>query len=195
MKSKIKAMLHPIRMRIIQALLEGKEMTAGEIAEKLQDIPQASLYRHINALLKEEVITVVSENRVRGTLEKVFSLSATLESATTKEVEEASREDHFNYFFSFVMGLVGEYEAYLQKENINLREDGVSFRQCSVYLSDEEFTALMKDIGEKLMAAMKNEPGENRRLRTIANVVIPSTEKTEKTEITERTENTEKKEK
>ncbi len=174
MKSKIKAMLHPIRMRIIQALLDGREMTASQMAEKLQDIPQASLYRHINALLKEEVITVVKENRVRGTLEKVFALSSTLESATTKEVEEASREDHFNYFFSFVMGLLGEYEAYLQEENINLREDGVSFRQASVYLSDEEFMALMTDIGEKLMAAMKNEPGENRRLRTIANIVIPS---------------------
>jgi DNA-binding transcriptional ArsR family regulator len=58
--------------------LDGKEMTAGEMAEKLQDIPQASLYRHINALLKEEeILTVVSENRIRGTLEKVFSLSAT----------------------------------------------------------------------------------------------------------------------
>ncbi len=180
MKSKIKAMLHPIRMRIIQALLEGKEMTAGEMAEKLQDIPQASLYRHINALLKEEILTVVSENRIRGTLEKVFSLSATLESTTAKEVEEASREDHFNYFFSFVMGLLGEYEEYLQGETINLREDGVSFRQCSVHLSDEEFMAFMKDMGEKLTTAMKNEPGENRRLRTIANVVIPSKKNKEK---------------
>ncbi|SHF19416.1 helix-turn-helix domain-containing protein [Alkalibacter saccharofermentans] len=180
MKSKIKAMIHPIRMRIIQALLDGKEMTAGEIAETLQDIPQASLYRHINALLKEEILTVVSENRIRGTVEKVFSLSATLENATEKEMEEASREDHFNYFFSFLMGLLGEYEEYLQEEIINMREDGVSFRQCSVYLSDEEFMALMKDIGGKLMAAMKNEPSKNRRLRTIANVVIPSKKNKEK---------------
>lgn len=174
MKSKIKAMLHPIRMRIIQALLDGKEMTAGEMAEKLQDIPQASLYRHINALLKEEILRVVSENRIRGTLEKVFSLSSTLENATAKEMEEASRADQFNFLFSFLMGLLGEYEEYLQEETINLREDGVSFRQCSVYLSDEEFVTLMNGIGEKLTAAMKNEPGENRRLRTIANVVIPS---------------------
>ena len=174
MKSKIKAMLHPIRMRIIQTLLDGKEMTAGEMAEKLQDIPQASLYRHLNALLKEEILAVVSENRIRGTVEKVFALSATLESATTKEIEEASREDHFNFFFSFIMGLLGEYEAYLQEETINLKEDGVSFRQASVYLSDEEFLDIMTCMGEKLMAAMKNEPGENRKLRTIANIVIPS---------------------
>jgi DNA-binding transcriptional ArsR family regulator len=180
MKSKIKAMLHPIRMRIMQALLDGKEMTSGEIAEKLQDIPQASLYRHINALLKEEILTVVSENRIRGTVEKVFSLSATLENTTEKELEEASMEDHFNYFFSFLMGLLGEYEEYLQGETINPREDGVSFRQCSVYLSDEEFMVLIKGIGEKLAAAMKNEPGENRRLRTIANVVIPSKKNKEK---------------
>ncbi len=180
MKSKIKAMIHPIRMRIMQTLLDGKEITAGEIAEKLKDIPQASLYRHINALLNEEILTVVSENRIRGTVEKVFSLSTTLESSMEKEVEESSREDHFNYLFSFLMGLLGEYEEYLQEETINLKEDGVSFRQCSVYLSDDEFRELMMDIQEKLIGAMKNEPEENRRLRTIANIVIPSKKKKER---------------
>ncbi|OEF97054.1 helix-turn-helix domain-containing protein [Desulfuribacillus alkaliarsenatis] len=180
MKSKIKALIHPIRMRIMQTLLDGKKMTAGEIAEKLEDIPQASLYRHINALLKEEILTVVSENKIRGTVEKVFSKSATLESSMAKELDEASREDHFNYFFSFLMGLLGEYEEYLQEENIDFEKDGVSFRQCTVYLSDEEFMELMMGIGEKLFAAMKKEPGENRRLRTIANIVIPSKKYNEK---------------
>ncbi len=177
MKSKIKAMIHPIRMRIMQTLLDGREMTSREIAENLDDIPQASLYRHINALLKEEILTVVKENRIRGTVEKVFSLCTTLESSMEKEVEEASSEDHFNYFFSFLMSLLGEYEEYLQGESINLKEDGVSFRQCSVYLSDEEFMELMMGICEKLNAAMKNEPRENRRLRTIANIAIPSKKK------------------
>ena len=181
MKSKIKTMIHPIRMRIMQALLDGKTMTAGEISEKLPDIPQASLYRHINALLKEDILTVVSENRIRGTLEKVFSISATLESSTTKEMEEASRDDHFHYFFSFLMSLLGEYEAYLQQEAIDMKEDGISFRQCSVYLSDEEFIELLTVIHEQMFAAMKNEPREGRRLRTLANIVIPSsTDKADK---------------
>ncbi len=174
MKSKIKTMLHPIRMRIMQTLLDRKEMTAGEIAEKLKDIPQASLYRHLNALLKEEILMVVSENRIRGTVEKVYSLSSMLESSTAKEIEKASKEDHFSYFFSFLMNLLGEYEEYLQQEVIDLKEDGVSYRQFSLQLSDEELMDLLTGIREKLVEAMDNEPREDRRLRTVANIVIPS---------------------
>ena len=174
METKIKAMLHPIRIRIIQTLLDGNEMTVGQIAVKLNDIPQASLYRHINTLLEAEILDVISENRIRGTVEKVFSLSTTLESAMQREVEEASREDLFNYFFRFLMGLLSAYEAYLQEETINLQKDGVSFRQCSVYLSDEEIKELMMDIRAKLSAAMQNEPNGSRRLRTIAHIVIPA---------------------
>lgn len=180
MKSKIKAMIHPIRMRIIQTLLPGKEMTAGNLAEALKDIPQASLYRHINALIKADILTVVSENRVRGTVEKVFSLSHGWERSTEQEAEEASRDDHFDYFFSFVMNLLGAYEEYLQGETINLKRDGVSFRQCSAYLSDEEFLELMTVIRSKLTAAVNNEPREDRRLRTIASIAVPANHKKEK---------------
>lgn len=174
MKSKMKAMIHPIRMKIVQSLLNGKEMTAREMAEKLPDIPQASLYRHVNALLKEEILTVARENKVRGTMEKVLSLSPSLEKETRQEMEGASREDHFHTFFSFLMSLLGEYEAYLQGETICLQEDRVSFRQCSVYLSDEELTQIFMDLGKRLTAAMEHGPGEGRRLRTIASIVIPN---------------------
>ena len=88
MEFKINTILHPVRMRIMQSLLGGKELTAQEISNRVSDVPQASLYRHLNSLLEAEVLEVVEENKVRGTMEKVYALSNQLETMTAKEVKE-----------------------------------------------------------------------------------------------------------
>ena len=63
--------LNPVRMRRIQSLAKNKNMTVQQIAQELTDVPQATLYRHLNKLLKAKAIVVVQENKVRGVLEKV----------------------------------------------------------------------------------------------------------------------------
>ena len=41
--------LHPLRMGIIMAIA-GRQMTTQQLAAVLGDVPQATLYRHINRL-------------------------------------------------------------------------------------------------------------------------------------------------
>lgn len=72
--SKIKLILHPVRMKIIQSLINGKKFTVNQIAERVKDVPQATLYRQLNTLLEADLIEVVQENQVRGTIEKVYAL-------------------------------------------------------------------------------------------------------------------------
>ncbi len=174
MKSKVKAMVHPIRIRILQTVMNSAGMTASDISQKLPDIPQATLYRHINALLKVDIIEVVDENRVRGTIEKVYSVSNTLESNTSKEVNEASKEEHFSFFFNYLMGILSQYETYLQSESVDLKRDGVSYRQWYAYLSYEELIELIESIKELIDKAAENEPNGNRQLMSIANIMLPS---------------------
>ncbi len=173
MEFKINTILHPVRMRIMQSLLGGKELTAQEISQRVSDVPQASLYRHLNKLLEAEVLEVVEENKVRGTIEKVYALSNQLETVTAKEVKEASRQDHFSFFFSFLTNLLGDYEQYLQQENIDLEKDGVSYRQVSVFLSNEELRDLLTEIRTIVSRVMENEPTTERKARTISTIVIP----------------------
>ena len=42
--SKAEMIVHPIRLRIIEAL-HGRELTSRQIADSLDDVPQATLYR------------------------------------------------------------------------------------------------------------------------------------------------------
>ncbi|NMA60872.1 MAG: helix-turn-helix domain-containing protein [Firmicutes bacterium] len=173
MEFKINTILHPVRMRIMQSLLGGKELTAQEISNRVSDVPQASLYRHLNRLLEAEVLEVVEENKVRGTMEKVYALSNQLETMTAKEVKEASPQEHFGFFFGFLTNLLGDYEEYLQGENIDLEQDGVSYRQLSVYLSDGELRKLLTEIRAIVAKVIENEPTTERRLRSITTIVIP----------------------
>ncbi|UHA58283.1 helix-turn-helix domain-containing protein [Metabacillus litoralis] len=75
MDSKAKLILHPVRMKIVQTLIGSKEYTVQQIAARLTDVPQATLYRHLNKLLEAEVLKVVKENQIRGTVEKIYALN------------------------------------------------------------------------------------------------------------------------
>ena len=73
-QSKMKLILHPVRMKIIQSLLNGKNLTVQQLSQRAKDVPQATLYRHLNKLLEADFIQVVQENQIRGTVEKVYAL-------------------------------------------------------------------------------------------------------------------------
>ena len=49
-KDYMEACMNSTRQRIIQVIMINKEATSAEIGEELQDIPRASLYRHIKVL-------------------------------------------------------------------------------------------------------------------------------------------------
>ncbi|MDZ7834458.1 MAG: helix-turn-helix domain-containing protein [Alkalibacterium sp.] len=76
LKKKMDLVMHPIRMRIIQTLVINKNLSTQQISDYLPDVPQATLYRHINKLVEADFIKPVLENKVRGTVEKIYALSA-----------------------------------------------------------------------------------------------------------------------
>ena len=62
-------LLHPVRLRIVQAFLGDRALTTAQLAAELGDVPHASLYRHVSLLAKAGVLHVVAERRVRAVVE------------------------------------------------------------------------------------------------------------------------------
>lgn len=165
-------LLHPVRMRIIQALIGGGS-TAQQIGEALPEVPQATLYRHLNKLLLSGAIVVLEERQVRGTVEKVYGLGSGLDENVNAEMESAAKDDQFKFIFMFMMNLLGELERYIGQENINMKEDGLCFRQASVYATGEEYGAYARVCGEAMQKLLGNKPAPGRTLRTIASIAVP----------------------
>ncbi|MGM7724616.1 helix-turn-helix domain-containing protein [Metabacillus sp. Hm71] len=176
MYSKAKLILHPVRMKIVQTLIGSRELNVQQIAQKLTDVPQATLYRHLNKLVEAEVIRVVKENQIRGTIEKIYSL-AEEEISGKEELENVTREEHLTLFLTFMTHLLGKYESYLNQEQIDLYKDGVGFREALVYLSDEEFQEFAQELSTLMKKVIEKEPTKNRKARHIVSIFIPEPRK------------------
>lgn len=170
--SKTKLILHPVRMKITQSLLNGKKLNVQQIAERLKDVPQATLYRHLNKLLEADVIEVVQENQIRGTVEKVYGLKEQ-SIHSPEDLLNLSKEEHLELFLTFTTHLLGLYENYLNQGEVDLLRDGVSYRVSNLNLTDEEFMDLVKSISSLYQKAMQNEPTPERKRRNFATIIIP----------------------
>lgn len=67
-------LLHPIRLRIVQAFLGDRALTTTALREELADIPPTSLYRQVARLVAAGVPMVVAERRVRGAVQRTYVL-------------------------------------------------------------------------------------------------------------------------
>lgn len=165
--------LHPVRMRVILAFGRGIPLTAQDLADLLPDVARATLYRHLSILVDGGVIEVVAEQRVRGAVERTYALRHGFASLSKEDLEAASREDHLRYFASFVASLLDEYARYLQGDRVDLTADGVSYREATVYLSDEEAADVAREVWSSVARRVGTEPGVGRRPRTLAFLSIP----------------------
>ncbi|OKL35573.1 helix-turn-helix domain-containing protein [Domibacillus mangrovi] len=170
--SKMKLILHPVRMKIIQSLVNGRKLTVQQLTERIKDIPQATLYRHMNTLLEAEFIEVVQENQIRGTVEKVFALKEQ-KPETQEEFLNWSKEEHIELFFMFTTQLLGLYENYLNKGNVDLVKDGVGYRIANLHVTDEEYVELVQKMGALIGEASLNEPSSERKVKNLATIIIP----------------------
>ena len=165
-------LLHPIRLRIIQALL-GSPMTPLRLKDALGDVPQATLYRHVNQLHEGGLLEVVDEQPVRGGVERTYGVVAEAVSLGPSDYEDATTEDHLRYFTTFLGTLIDAFGAYLGEGPPDFVDDGVGYRQVPLWLTDEEFTAVTAALREAIRPALDNPPAAGRRRRLITTIVMP----------------------
>lgn len=148
-EDKIKLILHPIRMRILAALSGGIKMTPQQIAEALLDIPQATLYRHLNKLASSGLLQMEDHRQVRGATERVYSLPEGAGVLSEQDLANATPDDHTRFFTSFVAGLLHDFNRYAyQSEGIDPAADGLGYRKRLIAVTAENFGKMSQEIKE-----------------------------------------------
>ncbi len=166
-------LLHPVRLRILQAFLGDRALTTAGLRSELPDVPPASLYRHVARLVDAGVLSIVSQRRVRGALERTYVLRVAAGSINLDELERMSREDHRQAFMAFVAGLLGDFDRYLSREDIDLLRDGVGFRMAGIWLDDAELADLLRELTRVIQPRLANAPRAGRRRRILGSVLLP----------------------
>jgi hypothetical protein len=172
MASSADLLLHPVRLRIVQAFLGERPLTTSELSAELSDVPSASLYRHVARRVDAGVLQVVSERRVRGALERTYMLRLAAASIGPDEIASMSADEHRQAFMAFVAGLLADVDRYLQREDADPLRDGVGYRLAGMWLDDAEYAELLRDLVRMLQPRLANAPRKGRRRRILATVLL-----------------------
>lgn len=164
---------NPVKCKLLLEIHAQGKVTAKRLAEIYNDIPQATLYRHLKKMLNDGILQVVEETQVRGTVEKTYALSLNINKNIETALEENSGELYIQYFIQYIMGFAKQFQQYCQAPNINIKEDMTGFSLSPLYLSDDELTNLVTSVSQLIGTVKNNEPRPDRKLRTIGLIISP----------------------
>jgi len=171
---------HPVRLRIVLALVGDRQLTTAEIAEELPDVPIASLYRHIGSLFDAGVLEVVSERKVRAMTERTYGLVVANAQIDRESSAEMTREEKERAFGVFAAGLIAVFNAHLDRVEQETdgppdawdADDAVSFTTAPVYVDEHN----LEDLRAAIRAAVEPfmEPADGTHRLLLSTVVLPA---------------------
>ena len=156
--------MNPVRQRIFQYLLVNKTGTVKEIRKALPDIPSASLYRHMKILTDHSILTVVGENRIRGTVESVYQLNQS--ALETEDADGAGVQ-------TALLRLCASFAKYFSGGQADPRKDMLLLTTCTLRLTDEEFMQFLSEINQLAVKYMNAEVCKTSRTRQITLISAP----------------------
>jgi len=180
MTNKVDILMHPVRLKISQALIRNKEngLTPREMLNIIEDVPQATLYRHIQVLLDAGIIRVLKEKKVRSVSEKYYTLNEDEALLSSDEWNEASVDEKINYYSYYQLSLLNQYKNYLSNLEKSNSVDRSTFSLVELKLDDETFKDFQTDLNDLMMKYYKvksKNTEENAPMRTIGLTIIPET--------------------
>ena len=152
---------NPVRARVVQYLQIHREATTRQISQYLDDIPAPTLYRHINYLVKEGVLLVKEERKVRGTTERLLVINEGVWSS----------DDLTDTAYQFLISIYRSFEEYGRQDSLDPVKDMLCLRTCMLRLSDERFGNFLKEYAELLGRYMEGDDGG--KLRSISIISAP----------------------
>jgi hypothetical protein len=165
-------LLHPVRLRIIKAFLGDRALTTSELAAELDDVPPGSVYRHVARLVREEVLQVVAEQRVRGAVERTYMLRTAAAFIAPGELAAMTPADHTRAFMVFIAGVIDHFDRYLATGPAEPEREA-GYRMAAMWLSDEEAAQFVLDLAAVVQPRIANAPRKGRRRRILYSVALP----------------------
>jgi hypothetical protein len=169
-------LLHPVRLRIVKAFLGDRALTTGQLAAELADVPPGSLYRHVAMLAKAGVLQVVAERRVRGAVERTYTLRLFAARISPEEARQMSAEEHAQAFMVYVAGMLADADRYLASGQVDPARDGADYQVGALWLTDAEFAELLRELSIVFRPRLANPPAPDRKRRMVYTVVLPAPE-------------------
>ncbi|MFD0413203.1 helix-turn-helix domain-containing protein [Streptomyces sp. NPDC127108] len=170
----VELLLHPVRIRIVHAMYDGRTRTTTELRSLLPDVSKATLYRHTSLLVEGGLLVVADEQPVRGSMERHYRLHRGRVVLDPEAAAALSLDDFRRAFAVATATLMAEFNTYLERGDAAPVADLVGFRQYSLWLSPDELAEMIAELREVIVARAANEPTPQRTRHLLSPIVFPA---------------------
>ncbi|MFJ7731227.1 transcriptional regulator [Lysinibacillus sp. NPDC097231] len=177
MRNKAEVLMHPVRMKILQALMQDKEegLSTLEMISVIKDVPQATLYRHIQILVDENIIKIVKERKVRSVTEKFYAVNEGAPKLSKEDWTQLTTKQKLYYVSNYQLALLSQYQNYLQSLDAkDSTADLTTFSLIDLTLTSDQFKTFdneLNDLINKYYNMADSSKGSE--TKTIAINIIP----------------------
>lgn len=119
------------------------------------------------------MLSVVGEQRVRGAVERTYVLRAQAARISPNDIAQMTPAEHRQTFLAFVAGLIGDFDRYLTRGDVDPVRDGVNFGMAGMWLTDTELLELGRDLYAVLQPRLAHSPQPGRKRQLLATVLMP----------------------
>lgn len=162
--------LHPVRLRIVLQF-GGSELTTAELRRALPDVTQATLYRHVSALVDAGILAVVQERRVRGAIERTLALGDRMAHVGQDELDAMDDARLRTAFLTFIGEVGAGFDRFLADPDPAARLFG-GFGQTPLYVTADDLAAIQSGLTALLEPYRDPERPGVRRV-DLATIVTP----------------------
>jgi DNA-binding transcriptional ArsR family regulator len=166
--------LHPVRIRIVFAAMDGLPFTTSEMSRRLPDVSKASVYRHLALLADGELLEVASQELVNGIVERHYRLLRVRAVIDPAAAAAMTKDDHRRGFAAVIASLLAEFNAYLDRPESNPTSDSVSYRQFPLWLTAAERTSLVEEVSAAIQARSAHEQSAERTRHLLSTIFFPA---------------------
>lgn len=173
MRNKAETLMHPVRMKIFQALMHNKEegLSTLEMISIIKDVPQATLYRHIQILADENIIKIVKERKVRSVTEKFYALNEGAEKLSKEDWVQLTIKQKLNYVSNYQLTLLSQYQNYLHSlDEKESTADLATFSFIDLTLTTDQFKNFENELND-LIIKYYNMADSSKETKTETNTI------------------------
>lgn len=171
-------LMHPVRMKIALTLMQKQDdgMTTLELAEKLKDVSQATLYRHIQQMLKSNIIYILHKQKVRAVTENYYAINEDAININPEDWHEAKKQEKIDFISYYQLFVLHQYQSYLDYlDATDAKEDKSTFSIIDLNLTDEDFNDFLTEMSALIHKYHGKQSDNQAANRTVALTIIPHT--------------------
>lgn len=153
-------------MRIIQEVATQKSLTSTQICQIIREVPRTTIYRHITLLLEYNLLSIISEKKIRGSIERTLAINLG-EFQKLNTIENASQNA-----LGFLLEKYGQFHTYFTGENPKTSNGKIFLNNTILMLDDSEFDHFLTDLRD-LLLRYTFESNQERKIRDISIISAP----------------------